>query len=154
MTQLISQPLLQATASTFEDLGFLLPDADLTDEQREAEVDSAVCVGFRGPFSGCVEIRLSRSVLTELATNMLGEMETPSDELLMDALGEIANVVCGNVLPEIGGREAVFNLDAPRPTVSCNADSDKVVHLQLGIDEGRAEVILYSADMPPVAAVS
>ena len=49
-----------------------------------------------------------------LAANMLGVSDAEADaRTRRDALGEVANVVCGNVLPLVGGRHAVFHLGAP-----------------------------------------
>ena len=45
---------------------------------------------------------------------MLGEDE-PTDLQIIDALGEVSNVICGNVLPEISeSKKDVFHLDSPK----------------------------------------
>jgi len=61
-----------------------------------------------------------------------------------DALGEVANVVCGNLLPEIAGRDAVFRLDAPRAFdgAGCGHGTPAAA-LSLGVDGGRAELALH-----------
>jgi hypothetical protein len=45
-----------------------------------------------------------------IAENILGETDDPEPSLQLDALGEVANVICGNVLPEV---------DDPRPLTGC-----------------------------------
>lgn len=153
MTQQIRKSLSEAAASTFEDLGFLLAETDLSEEQRNAEVASAVCVDFEGPFSGSIEIRISRPVLEALAMNMLGEFDVPSEEVLRDALGEVANVVCGNALPKIGGTDAIFRLGAPKPSEICPCSSEPVGQVILGVDEGRAQISLFSDELTSAALV-
>jgi hypothetical protein len=73
----------------------------------------AAQVQFSGRFSGRLELRLSETVLLELAANMLGVDESGpiGIEQQRDALREIANVVCGRLLPLIGGREAEFIIE-------------------------------------------
>ena len=71
----------------------------------------AVQVGFHGPFTGAVRLEMSAAVLPMLAANMLAMDGEPGRVLQMDALGELANIVCGNVLPALAGPRAVFNLD-------------------------------------------
>ena len=66
--------------------------------------------------------------------------------MVLDALGEIGNVICGNVLPALGGKEAVFDLSAPEvrtgqlPEVS---GMEQVAGIRLGVDEGRAELTIH-----------
>jgi len=74
-------------------------------------------VEFTGAFAGGMEMSLSGPVLSELAANMLGAVEgealTPGEQL-DNALKELANVICRNLLPAIGGDKAEFNIHAPQ----------------------------------------
>ena len=58
---------------------------------------------------------ISSAAMPELAANMLGldDDESPSEEQQKDALRESLNVICGNLLPRVGGKEAVFDIQAP-----------------------------------------
>jgi hypothetical protein len=61
-------------------------------------------------------LTVDEAMMPALAANMLGVDEPPpppADQ--RDALGELANVLCGNLLPEIAGTEHVFLLAAPAP---------------------------------------
>lgn len=145
----IENSLRRATASTFEDLGFLLTEEELTEEQAAAEVDTAVVVEFAGPYSGFVEVRLTASVLGEFVTNMLGLEGTPTPDELRDALGEIGNVICGNTLPLVAGTREIFHLSPPAafiPAESPCEAGELVGRIVLGIDEGRAEVAFRAAE--------
>jgi chemotaxis protein CheX len=144
MTSTLETPLFNAAASTFEDLALLFPSRELDELQRGASLDIAVAVPFRGPFDGRLEVRLSASLLPAIAGNMLGDDGDVSDQTARDAIGELANVICGNVLPAIAGSREVFHLEAPRPIAVADAPgAPATVVTEIGIDEGRAEVRLY-----------
>jgi CheY-specific phosphatase CheX len=139
--------LSQTTAATFEDLALLFPDADLTPEQDAMPLDVTVSVDFRGPLTGRLVLRASECVMPAIASNMLGEDESKQVPLQRDALGELANVICGNVLPNIGGAEAVFHLAAPRvhslgETLSRDEDAPKA-RATFGVEAGRVEAQLF-----------
>lgn len=136
--------LLRVASSTFEDLGFLLPERELTPGQREAPLDGAVSVEFAGAFHGRVELRLFGGVLPVLAMNMLGESGPPSEALQRDALGEVANVICGNVLPLLAGAREVFRLSAPVPASAAAPAEAPACAARLGLEQGRAEVLLFA----------
>ena len=133
---------------TFEDLGFLLPDEDLNDEQKAAQGEARVSIAFKGPFDGELVVRLYGGVLPGMTANMLGEMEPPEVSMQNDAFGEIANVICGNALPVIAGSRQVFDLGAPEverlPQGSWKQSGQApAAEISLGLEEGRAEVLLY-----------
>lgn len=114
-------PLRAAVISTFEELGFLFPTpvADLP-----PAAGRLATVRFHGAVTGRMELCVSDSLLPVLAANMLGISESPVQVLQDDALRELSNVVCGNVMPAVAGVEAVVHLDAPVLTpgwVTCAA---------------------------------
>ena len=84
-------------------------------------MESAGCrathVTFKGPCEGKLTIAAGADALRELASGILG-LE-PDDEMIEDSLsdvvGELANVVLGNLLPRLAGEEKVFDLGAPTP---------------------------------------
>ena len=58
---------------------------------------------------------VSEGVLTELSANMLGVDDQDTDrEQRLDALKETINILCGNLLPALAGKEAVFDIGAPK----------------------------------------
>jgi CheY-specific phosphatase CheX len=77
----------------------------------------ACSVAFNGPFHGAMALAAGESLAATLAANMLGvdESDPDADQKKMDALGEILNMICGNVLPEIAGARAEFAITAPEP---------------------------------------
>ena len=159
--QQLHSALAQATTSTFEELALLVVDA-----AEPIAADGAprpacgVRVDFDGPWGGSVVVRVSDDVLDGAAANMLGSDAPPAEPLRRDALGELANVICGNVLPGIAGRTAVFALQAPRwigaADAACAA-ADLRIATALEVDDGGIVVELHVpaylvADAAPEAA--
>ena len=162
--QQLHSALAQATTSTFEELALLLvaaPDAAVSADGGAAPCPPCgVRVDFAGPWGGSVVVRVAESVLDAAAANMLGIAAAPDAPARRDALGELANVICGNVLPAIAGRAAVFALQAPRwigaADAAC-APADLRVATTLEVDEGEIAVELHVpaylvADATPEAA--
>ena len=153
MSSTTAQSLRQATASTFEELTLLFPEAELSEEQGAAPWRVAVAVDFRGPFHGRLVLRASDAVLPHVAANMLGDDAAGEPPLQRDALGEVANVVCGNVLPVIGGRDAVFHLAAPQvvpvEAPAARPGDEPEASVCFGIEEGRVEALLYTFGAVP-----
>ena len=140
--------LFRTAVLTFEELGFLLPSEEVDARQAAAAPSAMVSLDFAGPFAGTLLLRLYGDLLPELAANMLGEEETPPLQEQLDALGEVTNVICGNLLPAIAGREQVFDLGEPRVAAGASpADDADFGELRaettVGLAGGRAELSLY-----------
>ncbi len=146
MKQILEKALSTAAALTFEELGFILPSPDLTTTQRQAPGRAVVSVEFHGPLQGKLWVALYGNILSLLTANMLGEDTIPSEQQQQDALQEICNVICGNMLPKIAGTEAVFQIGTPE----YHAFSTSIVEqftsasstATIGLDEGRADLCL------------
>ena len=139
----MDQALYQAAILTFEELGFVFPvRRDDGAKIDDAQSLSAV-VAFHGEFGGILVLQVEREVLPAIASNMLGEDAPFEEAMLRDVLGEITNVICGNTLPEIGGKAAIFQLDAPQITERSKLAENPTATAKLDLEEGRADVLLY-----------
>ena len=143
----LNAELYRTAASTFEEVGFIFLLPEMDDEHREAGLEAAVSVEFVGPTSGRLVLAAHGGLLPVLAANMLGEDEPPSVSHQHDALGEIANVICGNLLPRIAGKTSVFRITAPRAMdteelASCMREPS-AAEVQLPLEEGRADLALF-----------
>lgn len=136
--------LAEVATRTLEELCFFFAMPLLNDEQRDAETDAAMSVRFHGALNGRLVVRLAGGMLPMLASNMLGDVDGNS-AMQRDALGEVANVVCGNLLPMIGGSADVYAIDAAIPAVAIDRSAQApVAVVQLGLeDAGRADVFLF-----------
>ncbi len=115
MNAATSEILTGVVADTLEKLAFLFAvplEGPASVDTREL---STVRVRFSGPCCGGMQLSLSRPVLAELAGNMLGadDGSALSADEQHDALRELINVICGNLLPLIGGKNAEFNIQTP-----------------------------------------
>lgn len=143
--------LYSATASTFEALALLCPSAEISKEQRLVPLAGSVRVTFDGPLRGSLVLGVTEDVLGAAATNMLGRDDAPVPLLQRDAVCELANVICGSLLPQIAGRRALFRLGVPEwldgESPGLPGDTGAPMsETRVGLDEGRAEVALYIAN--------
>jgi chemotaxis protein CheY-P-specific phosphatase CheC len=70
---------------------------------------------FRGAMSGSMAMAVPVEMCAEVAANVLGvELDSElAEEQSCDALKELLNVACGNILTAIAGDEPVFDLQPP-----------------------------------------
>lgn len=140
--------LTQTTARTFEEMCFMIPDPDADPGEAVLPDPVAVQVDFDGPFDGGLVVCVPREVMASIATNMLGEEELPPQDKQADALGEIANIICGNVLPRIAGTKKVFYLAGPRalesPWSADGAEKPAAAEVRVAFDEGPVDVYLFA----------
>jgi CheY-specific phosphatase CheX len=146
MSKRLETELYKAATLTFEEMGFLLPTPEIGEQQLNAQVEAMVSVEFKGPFSGKLLVRVCGGLLPILAANMLGEEEAPPKSLQYDALGEIANVICGNILPCIAGSKELFNVSTPKMVESI--DLPPAAEIQVGLGLGRADLLLFISNHP------
>ena len=167
MSPPFDQILLGVAERTFESLAFLLavPEASATDCPGAAPAPAAPAdavtahVVFRGPFCGRLCLSVGRPFLTELAANMLGLApgEAATDAEQADAFKELANVVCGNLLPEVSGADAVFNIQPPELGSGDDASAapqQPLAEATLALESGPARLALYVPDIPDRVACS
>ena len=136
--------LTRVAGETLEQLAFIF---SFPEEERDTlEDDSLVAtsVSFAGPFSGTLVMTISAQILQELTANMLGmddEEEIALDQQ-HDALKETINVICGNLLPAIAGKKAVFDLDAPKII-----DEAEAIKKAAKTNDGRAPTAIVRLDI-------
>lgn len=141
----VTPALARVATTTLEELGFFFVDPEPDAEQAAAPLEAGARVRFSGPLAGTLEIRLAGGLLPSLAANMLGALEPPPPALQRDALGEVANVICGNLLPALA--DAVFDL-APPEVFDAAAPPDSpagtlAAHARVGVEGGHADLALY-----------
>ena len=144
MDQAVAKILSIVALETLEKMAFIFGSYAEDDSATDiAGQFVGVKVDFKGPFSGTLALNISGAVLPELASNMLGidESDPISIDHQQDALREIANVVCGRLLPLVGGRKAEFSIDQPQimETPSSNSPDlhpDPAAMIRLELDEG------------------
>jgi CheY-specific phosphatase CheX len=92
-----------------------------------------------------LELRTSAGVVQAITANMLG-LDAAAEPLQRDALGELGNVLCGNLVTAMTGGVGVFHLHPPRAMEAHELADALAPHescVDLGFDEGRAQVRLF-----------
>lgn len=148
MTPSLLNPLRRVVISTFEDLALLLPEAESAhapSPTAPAPLAHAVRVVFTGPRTGFVDVRASDGVGAATARNMLAD-DYPAPALCADALAEVANVICGNLVPVLAAPDDIYRLDAPVAVPVAPAPAADAC-VQLAIEGGTVDVRLVLA--PP-----
>ncbi len=158
MSDRIKEIITRESVQALEKLAFIfaMPEEEDIEPGEGKRVD--VAVDFSGPFSGSMLIMYPEADLDELAVNMLGldDDEEINAEQKFDALKETVNIICGNVLPAIGGRKAIFNIGTPvvvggsesRPDISA------AVKVQLDLDEGMGFIyLMFDGGVPEPISV-
>lgn len=135
---------------TLADLAFIVTfDCSAEDDAQAApKAYAAAAVFFQGPLTGAVNIFVSPDLLPALAANMLGLQDgtVPQSDQQYDALQELANVVCGNLLPAISVHNAPYRLSPPRLLSAADAvpaavEADAAVNFVT--DEGDVRLELH-----------
>jgi CheY-specific phosphatase CheX len=147
MTDQVKETIYRVAEDVFEKLAFLFSFRE--EERQPMDYGSAAVasVTFTGQFEGRLALAVSEKVLPELAANMLGIEEETSREEQQDALKELINVVCGNLLPELAGRKKLFNVNAPRilppEEIGVVTAAPPAAAAKLALEDGQCDLMLY-----------
>ena len=109
--------IIAVFSDVMEQMAFMFAEA-AEEEEAPSMGDTGLVqavMGFEGPFHGTLELVVPRAICEELAANVLG-LE-PDDEMVthapFDALKELLNITCGNLLTALAGETPVFDLTIP-----------------------------------------
>jgi len=108
--------LARVFSQVAENLAFMFVEPQ---EDEPLPAPAGPCVAaemtFTGQFPGTLTLAVPMALCPVIAANVLGV--EPDDELAMaqpyDALNELLNVTCGNLLTALAGEEPVFDLTIP-----------------------------------------
>ncbi|MCC6475558.1 chemotaxis protein CheX [bacterium] len=138
------QAILEAATRVFETSAFLNMYPSDTSEEIPAP-DCAASMTFYGAARGRVTLRVNQEILVSVVENLLGEScEGPEAEARKgDALKELLNMLCGNILTEYFGTEPIFDLSPPElvDNATSTVSSQQVQSLVLNVENTLAEVL-------------
>lgn len=133
---------LQRTAiRSLETLCFAFSSPIIDEKDHAAERSLTIEVEFRGEHSGRLILDVYGDIVSILAHNMVGEGKLNSAQQ-RDAIGEIANVICGNFLPEAFGKGHVFEITAPRVCQNTQKHTSRC-QVHLAVETGQVDVALF-----------
>jgi hypothetical protein len=110
---LIERELFKATARTFEEAAFLLPEEEPGPEHLSAPPEASAVVEFEGPLKGRLVINCYGSLLPVLAANMLGSEECTELETQKRRPERGRQHDLRNTLPRIAGSSSSFHIQTP-----------------------------------------
>lgn len=142
--------LRRAVTSTFEQVAFLLLEPVDGDDRVDFQSRERQ-VRFTGPVSGRLVLRVAADALPMLAMSMLGSDAEPTPAEQVDALGELANMICGNAVPALGAGDGLFSLrvePATGPVVGAVVSEDLVCSVSYRWDDGAMECSIYTEAAP------
>ena len=157
-TKALDETIYSVAATTIEKLALMF----LLSEDEAAETSDAAMmltkVSFEGPFTGTLFLAVPAQMTGQLAANMLGreDIESISLQHQQDAVKELANVICGNLLPEIAGNEAVFHVCGPEllgegQIPSAQENQRRLATASLDLHVGKVELAFFVDKRAPVA---
>ena len=102
--------------SVLEKLAFMFGDPVEKEDLPEAgEKYLEARIDFAGVMSGDLTLAAPADICVEISANILGvdEDDVPAMGQSDDALRELLNITCGNLVTAMAGEEAVFDLSPP-----------------------------------------
>lgn len=147
MKKQIENILKESTIITFEDICFIYQVPELKDAQKDMELEAAAEVKYRGDLTGKLLIETRGGLSKAIAANMLSN-DVPSAQQKKDALGEIANIICGNVVPSLGRGKLEYKIESPRPLnkdelLKEEKQGNPLAEITLNFNEGRADIKFF-----------
>ncbi len=116
MSQLMSQRIGELVIEALERTAFVL--AETVDAGRAAELPKPIHfsrIVYTGPTQGEVHLAASDGFVRELASSILGvePEEVDTETQGQDAIKELANIVGGSTILELGGADCKYSLRLP-----------------------------------------
>ena len=142
-TPAIKTSIATVTARILEDWGMMMVDPLPVSPEVFQGSDKIMMatISFKGVVDGSYKVMCQQAFAEQLARNLLGSDESATESEQHDALREMANVLCGNLLTECYGNDTIFDLSAP----SVSTEDVASVAPQIS-----SRTVCYSADGQPV----
>lgn len=151
MKKKIEKVLEEIAVDTFEDICFMYPMPELGDSQKKMKREATVEVKYIGNRSGSLRIETRGALLSAVSANILG-IEASVSKNKKDALGEIANIICGNIVPYLGRGTKGYKIEAPRilrQNQLAQKKKNPLCEISLNFEEGRADITLFVDEAGP-----
>jgi hypothetical protein len=137
--------LYRAAVETLESLCSMVPVLD--SPRAAAPREAAVGVAFEGSRRGRLDLAFHGKAATDVAARLTGEAPDSADG--QDALAEVANVICGNVLPALFGSESLFRMGrADPPPDGERAGPGPLAFARVPFSSGLVELSVWVEEAP------
>lgn len=148
MKKKIEKILEEIALNTFEDICFMYPMPELKDAQEKMKLEAVAEARYHGDHSGSLRIETRGGLLSAVAANILGNSPDLSRSK-KDALGEIANIICGNIVPYLGRGKKGYKIEAPKSLKKDLAEQCRkkpLMAISLNFEQGRADIKFFVDD--------
>jgi len=119
---------------------------DNTEQLEDFCPDFQAYIDFEGSVSGRLTLECTKQFANALAENLLGlESDKLEEAHRWDAIGELLNVVCGNLVTEIFDSQKPFTLSVPQVSfadIDFKADNEQ--------DDENQQIVQFIIDNYPV----
>lgn len=146
MNENVERLLSMAAVRTFEDMCYLYVEPELRADEQRGAIETAAEVKFRGDFNGNLVLATTTAVSHAIAAQMLGT-EKPDAQQQQDALCEVVNIICGNLIPGLITSGRLCQIETPRIIKNVkgyqNLFGAPIVIKAIDLDPGRVFFWLY-----------
>lgn len=152
----IQQAMLQAAEDVFASAAFMFP-AEAPAEAGASQPTVQAVARFSGPVNGALLLSVPPDLAEPLARNMLGldDQEPLPPEHAQDALAELLNVICGNLLPSITSPHDVYDIQRPEVLDPqdrfCAPELPHEFHVPISLDQAQVDLTLLLDRLPCLA---
>ena len=104
------KPFVDVTVNTFENFVGCEVDArhpHFLDVDKETEWDISSVIGLSGAIKGAVILSMKKELAIKITELLAGTTPTEIDADVVDAVGELVNIIAGNVKPLIPNGERI-----------------------------------------------
>jgi len=129
------QPFIKTCTSVFHDFVNLEPEAKMPyflEKDKTEDWDVSAVIGLTGEARGAVVISMKQDFAIKLTSVLTGNTYKTMDSEVIDAIGELVNIIAGNVKQEL---EDTFRLIISLPTIITGKEH------RVNWPEGQARVI-------------
>jgi chemotaxis protein CheX len=112
-------PFIHSALNALETMAFIKPSIGkpFLKTKKSPVCDISGAIGLVGQIAGTINVNFETDVICKIVSNMLGEQHGELDDQVIDAVGEIANMVAGSAKGEMQAKGMNFNISLPNVTV-------------------------------------
>jgi CheY-specific phosphatase CheX len=136
----LTEKLLLRVGGLTAKRGVLVAPAGLADDAL-----LTIRIAFSGAVNAHFAFPTSADVAAAIARRVLGASATLQDDLVVDALKEFCNVVCGNICGKLSHAEAPLEIGPPEDGLVSEGEGARSLLVPLHLPEGRFELRLLFA---------
>jgi len=110
LIEVYAKPFVNATLNTFKSfVGFdlVVGNPHFSGRTRGVQQDISAIIGFSGDIRGAVVLSMSKELVIKLADKLVGTRHSEIDNDAVDTIGEIVNIIAGNIKREVPDGEKI-----------------------------------------------